>query len=414
MINKLPVYIGLRYIRSKRKDGFVAFISLFALFGMALGVFALIVVLSVMNGFDEELKSRILRVIPHGYVTSKQPLEDWQALENRISDTRHLLASAPFIEGRGLASNANRTKGIELQGVLPSEEINVSEVANYMVAGSFSDIKQGTYGIILGSYVARGLGVSLGDKVSVTLPVVSVTPAGVFPRSKRFTVVGIFEVGAQVDQSLALIHLSDAQKLFRLPDQVQGLRLRVDDIYVAPQLIQSLLMNLGDDYSGKDWSQTQGSLFSAVKMEKTVVGLLLGIIVAVAAFNIVTSLIMMVAEKRSNIAVLRTLGMTRKDIVLIFMAQGSTMGLIGVCFGALLGVAGANYLPSIVAWCESFFGFQVFDSNVYFVTTLPSVWHWQDTALICVSSLLLSFLATIYPSYRASLVAPAEALRYDI
>lgn len=413
MLNSLPWYIGLRYIRAKRRNGFIAFVSLFAFIGMALGVFALIVVLSVMNGFDAELKKRILRVVPHGFITTDTPLKDWQSLAERISGEQHLLASAPFIEGRALLSYGSGVRGVELQGVLPELESGVSEVSQYFVAGDMTALEPGEYGIVLGSIVARALGVSTGDRVMVTLPLVSVSPAGVFPRVKRFRVVGVFEVGAQVDQTLAMIHLRDAQKLFRMPGAVQGLRLKFDDIYIAPSLMQRMGSSIGSDVVVKDWSQTQGSLFQAVKMEKTVVGLLLSIIIAVAAFNIVTSLIMMVAEKRSDIAVLRTLGLPRSGIVQIFMVQGSVMGCAGVVFGAVAGVLGANFLSEIMAWFESALNFQVFDADVYFVTHLPSVWRLDDTLVVCGFACVLSVLATIYPAYRASLIAPAEALRYD-
>lgn len=413
MLNSLPWYIGLRYIRAKRRNGFIAFVSLFAFFGMALGVFALIVVLSVMNGFDNELKQRILRVVPHGYVSSTDKLQDWQGLQQKIANSPNLVASAPYIEGRALLSYGGTVRGVELQGILPEEESKVSEVAQYMLVGRLDFLEPGEYGIVLGSLVARAMGLTTGDRVTVTLPVVSITPAGIFPRSKRFRVLGVFEVGAQVDQSLALIHLHDAQKLFRMPDQVQGLRLKYTDIYRAPAQVKTMAQTLGPAYSAKDWSQTQGSLFQAVKMEKTVVGLLLSIIVAVAAFNIVTSLIMMVTEKRSDIAVLRTLGLPRRGIVQIFMVQGSVMGIAGVLCGAIIGVLGATYLSSIMAWIERNFSFQVFDADVYFVTHLPSVWRLDDTLTVCGFASVLSVLATVYPAYRASQIAPAEALRYD-
>ncbi len=414
MSQSVPWFIGLRYIRSKRRNGFIAFVSIFALLGMMLGVFALIVVLSVMNGFDHELKSRILKVVPHGFITTEEPLKSWQKLSSKIKQTPNLLASAPYIEGNGLIAYGRSVRGIEIQGIDPDYETKISEIDQNMLVGDLTYLLPGEYGIVLGSLVARHLGVTTGDKVSITLPVMSITPAGVFPRSKRFTVVGVFEVGAQVDQTLALIHLVDAQKLFRLPAQVHGLRLRFNDIYAAPKGIELLSASLGDGYKAKDWSQTQGSLFQAVKMEKTVVGIMLGVIIAIAAFNIVTSLIMMVAEKRSDIAVLRTLGMTRQDIIKIFMVQGTAMGFVGISIGALSGIFVAQYISEIMAFFEQLFDFEVFDKNVYFVSYLPSVWKWQDTLWTCGLAGVVSFLATIYPSYRAAAIEPAEALRYDI
>ncbi len=409
----LPWFIGLRYIRSKRRNGFIAFVSIFAFLGMLLGVFALIVVLSVMNGFDHELKRRILKVVPHGYITTRAPLEAWSDLRHRVASADGVRGSAPFIEGKGLISYGGSVRGVEIQGIHPDHEAEVSAIAQNMLVGDLNYLQSGDYGIVLGSLVARRLGVSTGDKVALTLPVMSITPAGVFPRSKRFTVVAVFEVGAQVDQSLALIHLADAQKLFRLPGQVHGLRMQFDDLYTAPMQLRALLQRLGNDYVGKDWSQTQGSLFQAVKMEKTVVGIMLGVIIAIAAFNIVTSLIMMVAEKRSDIAVLRTLGMTRQDIIRIFMVQGTAMGLVGVIVGSVCGIFVAHYMSDIMAVVERVIGFQMFDQNVYFVSYLPSVWKWQDSAWTCALAALVSFLATIYPAYRAASIEPAEALRYD-
>ena len=412
-LNFVSLYIGLRYTRSKRRNGFIAFVSMFALLGMGLGVFALVVVLSVMNGFDHELKQRILRVVPHGFLSASQPIENWQGLAQQVADTPGLLASAPFIEGQGLLTFDQRVRGIQIKGVQPEIEQHISEVDNFMLVGAMEYLQPGEYGLVLGSLLARNLGVTTGDKITITLPQISVTPAGVFPRSKRFTLVGVFEVGAQVDQYLAIIHLRDAQKLFRTGEGVQGIHLKFADIYQAPASVQELAQGLGENYIAKDWSQTQGSLFAAVKMEKTVVSVLLGIVIAVAALNIITSLIMMVAEKRSDIAVLRTMGLSRGNIMAVFIVQGGAMAVVGMCLGAFFGVLTANFLPEIMSFFEALFGWQIFDPDVYFVAYLPSVWRWQDTALVCAVSLVMSFLATLYPAYRASKIEPAEALRYD-
>lgn len=414
MSSYLPWYIGLRYTRSKRRNGFIAFVSMFALLGMMLGVFALIVVMSVMNGFDSELKGRILRVVPHAFVTQDPGIENWPAALQRILLLEEVQGSAPFIEGKALVGHAGTVKGIEVQGVSPRYEPNVSEIASSMALGELDDLMAGEYGIVLGSAAARSLRVSIGDKVSLTLPVMSVTPAGIFPRTKRFRVVGIFEVGAQVDQQLALIHIEDAQILFRRGENVDGLRLRFDDIYSASAKLETVLASLGAEFDGKDWSQTQGGLFQAVKMEKIVVGVMLSVIVAIAAFNIVTSLIMMVAEKRSDIAVLRTLGMSRATIVKIFMVQGTAMGLAGIVVGALAGVAVAQYMPSIMQFLETTLGFEMFDKDVFYVAYLPSEWRLNDTLITCGFAVLVAVVATIYPAFRASKIEPAEALRYDI
>jgi lipoprotein-releasing system permease protein len=283
-----------------------------------------------------------------------------------------------------------------------------------MTIGRFDELAAGEYRLLMGGLLARFLGVGVGDKVTLTLPEVTITPAGVFPRSRRFTVAGIFETNAQSDQSLLLIHLSDGQKLLRMGNKSQGLRVKTDDIYTAPSVLSGMASRLKGEVRVTDWSTTQGHLFQAVKMEKTVVGFLLGIIVAVAAFNIITSLVMMIAEKRSDIAVLRTMGLSSRGVVAIFMVQGLTLGFVGIVIGALFGVVGALNTSAFVAWLEGLFGLQVFDPSVYFVTELPSLWRWQDTVVVCAGAALISLVASAYPAYRASQIAPAEALRYNI
>jgi len=413
-MSSVSLFIGLRYLRSRRRNGFVTFVSAFAGIGMALGVFALIVVMSVMNGFDQELEERILRAVPHAFLTRPEGMHRWRDDAKKIASFPSLRGASPYITGQVLIGRSGINKGVELYGVDPDQEQKVSEVANYMVAGELKDLNSRRYGIVLGSLLANSLGVGLGDSVEVTLADLSITPAGIFPREKKFRVVGVFEIGAQADEFLALINLHDAQVLFRRGDSVDGLRLRFDDIYRAPGELQQLLQQLGTGYSGRDWSQTQGSLFHAVKLEKNVTELMLSIIIAVAAFNIVTSLVMMVAEKRGDIAVLRTMGMGRRDIMLIFLVQGSATGLSGVLGGLLFGIPVALFLPDIMSALEHLFGFTVFDPDVYFVTQLPSVWHFQDTAVVCVIAALMSCLSAIYPAYRASKIEPAEALRYEL
>lgn len=409
----LPLYIGLRYTWAKRRNSFISFVSLFAFMGMALGVFALVVVLSVMNGFDRELKERILRVVPHGFIDSNEPMEEWRPLAKQVLQHPRVLGAAPYIEGYGMAAYDGSVHGIEIQGILPDVERDVSQVHEYMLAGSMETLVPGRYHLVMGSLLARYLGVTTGDKVNVTLPEVSITPAGVFPRSKRFTVTGIFEVGAQLDQTLVLMHLDDAQKLFRQKQGIDGLRLHFDDIYRAPAIVKALQASLSDPYQGRDWSATQGSLFQAVQMEKTVVGIMLGIIIAVAAFNIVTSLIMMITEKRSDIAVLRTMGLSAGGVVAIFIVQGTAIGLIGIVIGALLGILVAQNLAPMVTWVEQALGAQIFDPTVYFVTTMPSQLQLHDVLWVCLGAASISFLATCYPAYRAAQIAPAEALRYN-
>lgn len=418
MANALPLLIGFRYTRAKQRNSFISFVSLFAFLGMALGVFALIVVLSVMNGFDAELRERILRAVPHGYVTQNDGLKDWPKWAKQVRTFGFVRGVAPFIAGQALLSANGLVRPTELQAIDVATEASVSKIHQHMLEGNLESLAPGEFGIVLGSIAARYMELALGDKILLTLPQISVTPAGAFPRTKRFTLVGVFEVGAQVDQSLALINLSDGQKLFKKGDSVDGLRLEFDSIYDAPlyltQVSQSLAKSTGNTFIARDWSQTQGSLFQAVKMEKTVVSFLLAIIIFVAAFNIVTSLIMMVGEKRSDIAVLRTMGMSVQGIIAIFMVQGIAIGLLGIVIGSLCGIGAALTIAQIIEGIESILGIQVFDPDVYFVSYFPSVWQWQDTLKVVVGATLTCILASIYPAWRASKIAPAEALRYNL
>lgn len=412
MLKNIPLYIGLRYTRAKRRNQFISFVSAFSLVGMALGVMALILVLSVMNGFDREMKQRILSVIPHGFIDRQPQLMDWEALAATVEAHPRVLASAPYIGGFAMISYARGVESIQLQGILPAAEARVSVLEQHMIAGSSLHLQSGEFGIVMGSLLARSLGLALGDKVTLTLPDITITLAGVYPRTKRFTLVGVFEVGAQMDQTLAMIHIEDAQRLLRFQG-VQGLHIKVDDIYQAGTVMSQLGAELGADYTVKDWSQTQGSLFQAVKMEKIVIATLLSIIIAVAAFNIVSSLVLMVADKRADIAVLRTLGLTARQVMAIFVVQGSAVGIAGTVIGALLGCVLALTINSIMAGIEQVFGWQIFNPDVFFISQLPSVLLWNDVAFICGMALVLSLLATLYPAYRAAKIEPAEALRYE-
>ncbi|WP_049721931.1 lipoprotein-releasing ABC transporter permease subunit [Gilvimarinus polysaccharolyticus] len=412
MLKNIPLAIGLRYIRAKRRNQFISFVSGFSLLGMALGVMALIVVMSVMNGFDREMKQRLLRVIPHGFITQEPAMQNWQAMRTQLLTNTDIIAAAPFVEGFALAGFSSEIQAVQVSGIDPELQGDVSAVADNMLIGELSSLQEGQFGIVLGAVLARQLRVITGDKLTLTLPDIAITAAGVFPRVKRFTVVGIFEVNAPVDQELALIHIADAQKLYRTQAPM-GLQLKFTDIYQAGAITSRLRQTLGSDYQLHDWSQTQGSLFQAVKMEKIVIGVLLSIIIAVAAFNIVSSLVLMVADKRSDIAVLRTLGLNARQIMGIFMVQGCGVGVIGTAVGALAGVLLAYYISPVVAFFETLTGQQVFDADVYFISHLPSQLQWADVATICSVALLLSFLATLYPAWRAGRIQPAEALRYE-
>ncbi len=408
----LSLFIGLRYIRSKRRNGFVSFVSGFSFGAMALGVMSLIAVLSVMNGFAREIHSRVLNVIPHVSVHQIHGGLQHDALPDLI-DEPGVLAAAPYIEGFGMLRYGGVVQGVSVQGVDPGAEPGVTRIAEHMVVGEFELLQPGQFGIVLGSMVARSLGVVAGDSVRLTLPEVSRTLAGVFPREKNMTVVGVFEVGAQVDSGLAFVHIRDAARLYRRGDTIDGLRIRVQDPMQAESVASVLEQTLGTDYELRTWGDELGSLFSAMRMEKLVTGLLLGIVIAVAAFNIVANLVLMVAEKRKDIAVLRSMGMRARSVMHIFMVQGTSVGVLGIFVGALLGCVLGIWVGDLVSWFERLFGVSVFDPQVYFVSTLPSQLLVKDVLLVCSGALMMSVLATIYPAWQASRVQPAEALRYD-
>ena len=412
MMKNIPLYIGLRYTRAKRRNQFISFISAFSLIGMALGVMSLIIVLSVMNGLDREMKQRLLSVIPHGYITKEPSLTDWRPIAQNLLKHPKVLGAAPYIASEALLTYADGVQGIQIEGILPEEETQVSVIDKHMLVGSLAHLKAGEFGIVMGSLMARQLGLALGDKVVITSPDINITPAGVYLRKKSFTLVGVFEVGAQVDMDLAIIHLVDAQKFFRVQG-AQGLHVKVNDLYQAAPVMNELAAQFGSDYKVKDWSQTQGSLFQSVKMEKIVTGTLLNILIFIAVFNIVSSLVLMVADKRSDIAVLRTLGLTAKQVMGIFIVQGSAIGLVGTLIGVLAGCALTLLLNPIMGLLEKIFGFHFFNPDTFYITGLPSYLMWQDLVTITLTALILSFLATLYPAYRASKIEPAEALRYE-
>jgi len=423
MLSNVPIFIGLRYIRARQRHQFISFVSGFSLLGMALGTIALVIVLSIMNGFDRELKSRILSVVPHGFIDKSPSLMNWQALSATVLQHPEVLASAPYIAGYGMLSNHRALRGVDIRGILPSDKPPnhkspnnrnaVSMIQDPMLIGEFTRLRPGEFGIVLGRLLADYLSVTVGDQIVLTLPQVSITPAGVFPRIKRLSVVGIFEVGAQIDQRLAMMHIEDTQRLFRFGNNVQGIQLKLVDIYRADSVMATLAEQLGSDYQVRDWSQTQGSLFAAVKMEKRMITLLLMIIIAVAALNIVTSLVLMVADKRGDIAVLRTMGLTAGEVMRIFIVQGSAVGIIGIIIGIILGSIIAVNIGDIVLLLERSLGVYLFDPNVYFISHLPSELRLDDIIIICVVGVTLSILATLYPAYRAAQVAPAEALRHE-
>ncbi|TNE98883.1 MAG: lipoprotein-releasing ABC transporter permease subunit [Gammaproteobacteria bacterium] len=413
MFKPLSLYIGLRYTAAKRRNHFISFISLTSMIGLMLGVAVLIIVLSVMNGFDRELKQRILGMVPHAIIEGVGPLPDWQEVDRRVEEHPRILAAAPFIQGQGMVTGGGNVRGVMLNGVLPEQEKTVSIIENHMVEGSIDDLVSGEFGIIVGKLMAASLRLDIGDRVTVVLPEASVTPAGVLPRLKRFTVKGIFSVGAELDGNYTLIHMDDAAKLMRTGGKAQGVRLLVDDLFAAPKVAEEAARLLDGRYYISDWTRTHGNLFQAIRMEKTMIGLLLMFIVAVAAFNIVSTLVMVVTDKTADIAILRTMGATPGRIMRIFIVQGAVIGIFGTLVGTTLGVVGALNISAFISWLEGVLGHQFLNANVYFISYLPSQLQWVDVFIISGAGLAMSLLATIYPAWRASRVDPAEALRYE-
>jgi lipoprotein-releasing system permease protein len=407
--------IGLRYTRAKRRNHFISFISLISMAGIALGVAALIVVLSVMNGFQQELRARILGVVSHVQIFGvDNRLEHWQQTAAVAARNPHVVAYAPFVSAQGMLTFGQAVRGAVVRGILPRDEERVAQFGKHMRAGSLDALQPGRFGIVLGVDLARALGVLPGDKVALIAPQGLVTPAGVIPRLKQFTVVGIFDIGfVEADAGLALINLQDAQKLYQMGDAVSGVRLKLDDLFAAPEVARELMTHLGPDVYATDWTRSHANFFRAVEIEKRVMFIILLLIVAVAAFNVVSALVMLVTDKQADIAILRTLGAAPGSVMQIFMVQGAVIGVIGTLVGVVGGVLLALNIPTLVPAIEHAFNVQFLSKSVYLIPELPSDVHLRDVVIIGVVSLVLSFVATLYPSWRASRVNPAEALRYE-
>jgi len=419
IVKNLPFewLVGLRYTRAGRRSGrnsFISFISLISMAGIGLGVAALIVVLSVMNGFQKEVTDRMLSVLAHIEVfDARGSMPDWQAEARDAFKNKEVIGAAPFVETQGMLLHEDALRPAVIRGVLPDEEPKVSDVAGKIKMGSFSALKAGEFNVVLGIELARSLRANLGDKVTLVLALGQVTPAGVLPRLRTFTVVGIFEAGHnEFDAGLAFVHIGDAERLLRL-DAPSGLRLRLRDLNLAPQVARELKSSMPGDLTFQDWSKLNANWFAAVQTEKRMMFIILALIIAVAAFNLVSTLVMTVTDKQADIAILRTLGASPGSIMKIFMIQGALVGILGTVLGVASGVLVALNIDVIVPFIEHALGVQFLSRDIYYISTVPSDLRWPDVSRIGVLAVILAFLATVYPSWWAARVKPAEALRYE-
>ncbi len=418
MFKPLPLYIGLRYTRAKRRNHFISFISLTSMLGIALGVMALITVLSVMNGFEKELRLRMLGMAPHimVFTAGDKGLQEWRNLATYIKAHHpEVTGLAPYVQGQAMLSHYDSIQGIMFQGIDPQWESQISEVQTKLKSGSLDALQEDSFNILIGKELALSLGVSVGDKITLVVPQASVTPVGVLPRMKRMTVAGIFEVGMhEFDSNLALMHIADAAKLLRLSQgYVHGLNIKISEMFAAPQVSHAMVQSLPVGLYIQDWTYRHANFFRAIKMEKTVMFIILSLIVSVAAFNIISTLVMVVTDKEADIAILRTLGATPNSIMSIFMVQGTIIGVVGSVLGLIGGISLALNLETLIPALEATFQVQFLDASVYYISDVPSDLHWDDVARIAILSLLLSFLATLYPAWRAARTQPADALRYE-
>jgi lipoprotein-releasing system permease protein len=409
------LFVGLRYTRAKRRTHFISFISLISMLGIALGIAALITVMSVMNGFEKEIRARILGAAAHIQILGlDKGLADWESVARDAKTHPEVVSTAPFVGAQGLLSTGTAVRGVYVRGVVPELEDQVADFGKHMLKGNLADLRPGEFGMVLGVGLARALGLRPGDKVTLIAPQGQVTPAGLMPRLKQFTVTGIFSTDHnEFDSALALVRMEDAQVMYRLDSSVSGVRLKVKNLDDAPKVARELTRIIRADANLSDWTQQNANYFRAIQIEKRMMFIILTLIIAVAAFNLVSTLVMVVTDKHPDIAILRTLGASPASIMKIFVVQGAVIGTVGTLLGVVTGIAMALNVDVVVPAIERAFNFQILSREVYYISELPSDLHWRDVWSVAVVSLVLAFVATIYPSWRASRVNPAEALRYE-
>ncbi len=415
MLQPFEFFVGLRYTRAKRRNHFISFISLLSILGIALGVTALITVMAVMNGFEKELRERILGAASHATVTLQdKPMQDWQQLASAAVAHPEVIGAAPYVEGQVMVVKGKQVTGIVIRGVLPEQEPKVSDINEKMVAGELTDLTSSSFDIVLGAALADFLGAVVGDKITVITPEASVTPVGVLPRMKRFTVRGIFEIGMfEYDRNFAIMHADDASTLLKMNKGYTGVRLQLNDMFAAREVARDLANEVSKDYWVSDWTQRHANFFRAVKTEKTVMFVILALIVAVAAFNIVSTLVMVVTDKQSAIAIMRTIGASPRSIMLIFLIQGALIGFLGTALGVIGGILLASNVETLVPAIERLFSTQFLDPSVYYISALPSELDYTDVWRVAILAVILTLLATLYPAWRAARTEPAQALAYE-
>lgn len=416
MFKPFSAFIGSRYTHVKRKNHFISFISLTSAIGIALGVGVLIAVLSVMNGFNKEIRAQMLSGTPHITISKLgDTLANWSTVGQSLKNIPKVQGSTPFIAGQAMITTQNQgeVQGVIVKGIEPNSINQVYPLSNRIIAGDLKQLKAGEYGIVLGKLIAKRFNLEVGDKISLIAPEASVTPAGIAPRIKRFTIIGVFAIGDLYDDKQVFIHLEDANKFFRMHGNVTGLQVKIKDELEAPFIADQIQNYLSTEYWVSDWTRDFGSFFKALQIQKTVMLFILLLIIAVAAFNLVSTLVMMVTDKRSDIAILRTMGASRRSIMNIFISQGAIIGFLGTSLGVILGLFLAYNVTSWVDYLQQTFNLSLVDKDVYLVGFLPSEIHLMDVLGISIATLIMSLLATLYPAFRAASIEPAEALRYE-